>query len=660
MSFASSRTGTKSSDLLHNPSEASYDTQKDYKNRSEPRFKFSKDKDKDENSRERSVAMNGRRKENHSDKWANARARKVGQPENLRFQREDERDTGLHDGRQDLDYRDSSSRRNGLNRGKLDQRWHREQGPSSGRENDRLASRGHGWRDRERQEDKDWPRAGRIEQEPEWLEEADEDDKKQVHTQEDFQLWKERMRAGAAGESQGKVQSGLLHSNDDNANHEAMMQTSLGGGFDKLLGKWNDVKKPETGGESGHGWKTQGSKSKSSRFAGFFAPQDDSSRIVPEPTGERKSVEQIDSSDDKEGFQRILQMLGSMNAAPNSHNQPTALDSETVAGGLNGRETSRYHEESPISMHNGGMKRSKMPEEQKMSLLNDPLNLNPTLLSQPQTTDPVALRNLLALSSGPSHMNVDIQSLRSQHLHNNRAPGDSNTIPGGTFHTSHVQPLNPNMNQLNPNLSKDSEFLLNLMHQPNTIPPNHGEIGPAMSFDSRNHPYLDPKLGMNLEATSQNHPRVLYEERMPFDSTSMGQGINAGMGIANKGAQKAMPNYNDGHLVGPPSRNANEQFQRNSTGTTQQLNAEYLSQKHNIMAMQQERALPPPGFGTGNHVLRQPPGFGLPHQPLWNMPNVRNHNGAASFNQGQGAPPIGSPAFFSNGGAPPGFPPGRS
>ena len=661
MSFASSRTGTKTSDLLHNPNEPSHDLQKDYKTRSELRSKFSKDKDKDETSRERSMMMNGRRKENHSDKWANARARKVGQPENLKFQREDERDTGVHDGRQDLDYRDNPSRRNGLNRGKLDQRWHREQGPPSSRENDRVGSRGHGWRDRDRQEDKEWTRASRTEQEPEWLEEADEDDKKQVHTQEEFQLWKERMRAGTVGESQGKTHSSLLQSNEDNVAHEVTMQTSMGGGFDKLLGKWNDVKKPETGGENGQAWKTQGSKSKSSRFAGFFAPQDDSLRIVPEPTGVRKPVEQNDSSDDKEGFQRILQMLGSMNTASNSHNQSAAtLDSETVAGGLNGWETSNYHEDIPSSMYEGGAKRNAMLEEQKTGLLNNQSNLNSTLSSRSQTTDPIALRNLLALSSGPPHVNADIQTHRSQHLHNDRALGDANMTTGRTFHASHMQPLNPNMNQLNPNLSKDSEFLLNLMHQPNIRSPNHAKIGRAMTFDSQNHPYFDPKLGINPEAASQNCPQLLYDDRIPFDSTSVRQEINAGMGIANKEPQKAVPNYHDGPVVGPPRRNTSNQFQRNSIGNTQQLNTEFLPQKHNMMPMQQERALPPPGFGAGSHVLRQHPGFGLPHQPLWNTPNIRNNNSTASFNQGQGAPPIGSPAFLSYGGVPPGFPPGRS
>ena len=658
MSFASSRTGTKASDLLHNPSDSSHEIQKDYKTRSELRFKYSKDKDQDENSRERGMIMNGRRKENHSEKWANARTRKVGQLESLKVQKDDERDTGLHDGRQDLEYRDNASRRNGLHRGKLDQRWHREQGPSSSRENDRLGSRGHGWRDRDRQEDKDWTRASRMEQEPEWLEETDEGDKKQVHTQEDFQLWKERMRAGTVGEGQGKAHSGLLQGTEDNVAHGPTVQTSLGGGFDKLLGKWNDVKKPETGSESGQGWKIQASKSKSSRFAGFFAPQEDSPKAMPEPTGETKPIEQNDSSDDKEGFQRILQMLGGMNTVPNDHNQSAAtLDSETVAGGLNGWATSKYQDELSISTYNGGAKKNMMLEEQKMRLSNNQSNFNSNLLSRPQTTDPIALRNFLALSSGSPDVNTDIQTHRPQHLYNDRVQGDANMAPG--FHTSHMQPLNPNVNQPNPNLSKDSEFLLNLMHQPNLRSPNHDDIGPAMAFDSRNHPYFDPKLGVNPEAVSQNHPQVLYEDRVPLDSTSIRQDVNAGPGIANKGAQKTMPNYQNGPLVGPPRRNAGDQFLRNPIGATQQMNAEYISQKHNITPMQQERALPPPGFGTGNHVLRQPPGFGLPHQPLWNAPNIRHNNSAASFHQGQG-PPIGSPAFLSHNGVPPGFPPGRS
>ena len=661
LTFASSRTTSKIPDVSNNAADSSHEAHKDYKTRPDLRFRFSKDKDKDENHRDRTSVMNGRRKEDLADKWANSRTRKFGQPESSKYQRDDERDRGLHETRQDPDHREGATRRNGVNRGKLDQKWPRDQGSLPFRENDRTGPRGHGWRDRERQDDKDWARSNRVEQDPEWLEETDEDDKKEVHTQEEFQLWRERMRAGTIGESQAKNHTSLLQSGEDNAAHNSISQIPSEGGFDKLLGKWNDAKKPEIGRESGQVWKTQASKSKSSRFAGFFAPQEDNLRNAQDPVPEeRRSVERTESSDDKEGFQRILQMLGSVNTGSNTLNQPPAsLVPETITAGLYGRENSKYREEASLGANDVGVNKNTVSHEQSSKVPNGQLSLNPEFLPQPRTTDPVALQNLLALSSGPSHTALDPQTHRAQALFNDRRPEDTNLTSGGAFHASHLQPPNANMNQLDPTLNKDSEFLLNLMHQPNLRLPQHNELSPPMGLDSQSNPYYNSKLGAISEAAPRNLSQVPYDDRIPFDHTSARPDINAGMGMMNASVQKTRPNYHDGPLIGPPRRNLTDQFQRNPAGMAQQMNAEYLSQKHGGMPMLQERNLPPPGFGNGNHMLRQPPSFGLPHQPMWNTPNLRNHGGAASYHQGQGPPPVGSAAFFTHAGVPPGFPPGR-
>ena len=603
--------------------------------------------------------MGGRRKEDHADRWTNSRTRKFGQAESSRAQKDDERDRGFHESRQDPDHREGASRRNGANRGKLDQRWPREQGSVPSRDNDRIPSRGHGWRDREKQDDKDWSRSNRVEQDPEWLEETDEDDKKQVHTQEEFQLWRERMRAGTIGEVPAKDRNSLLHGSEGSTANVTVSQIPSEGGFDKLLGNWSDVKKPENGRENGQSRKSQNSKSKSSRFAGFFAPQEDTLRndqdqVMEEPM----PSERTESSDDKEGFQRILQMLGSINTGPVTHNRPIAPSrAETSAAGLNERENRQSLEEASHGS-NGILGKNMLPDEQDLRYRNDQLGPTPELFSQSRTTDPVALQNLLALSSGQTHATLDQQTQRTQAFLNERGLENVNFTSSGKFHTSHMRPPSTDMNQPDPTLNKDSEFLLNLMHQPNLKSPRHNEMITPIAFDSPNNPYPNPKLGATSEVAPQNMPQLPYDDRIPFEHTNMRPDTHAGVGLMNVTAHKGMPNYHDGPLIGPPRRMIPDQFQRNPAGMAQHMNPEYLSQKHGVMPMQ-ERNLPPPGFGNGNHMLRQPPGFGSSRQPLWNTPSLRNHGGAVPFQQGQGPPPVGAPAFYAHDGFPPGFLPGR-
>ncbi len=45
--------------------------------------------------------------------------------------------------------------------------------------------------------DREWARGGKVEQDPEWMSSPESEEKKQSHTQEDFERWKERMRASA-------------------------------------------------------------------------------------------------------------------------------------------------------------------------------------------------------------------------------------------------------------------------------------------------------------------------------------------------------------------------------------------------------------------------------------------------------------------------------
>src|ERR1700722_8218495 len=147
--------------------------------------------------------MNGRRgTREDGEGWTSVKSRKsLGQEDGDRGHRNGERDKDRYQKDGDVDNTESASRRIGIGRGRFDQSWNREESGAKDGEGTKTGARGQGWRDRERDRDRDrdreWNRGGRIEEDPEWMDSPTKTEKKQAHTQEDFQRWKERMKAGA-------------------------------------------------------------------------------------------------------------------------------------------------------------------------------------------------------------------------------------------------------------------------------------------------------------------------------------------------------------------------------------------------------------------------------------------------------------------------------
>ncbi|KAH8593448.1 hypothetical protein B0O99DRAFT_213424 [Bisporella sp. PMI_857] len=223
-------------------------------------------------------------------------------------------DTFLRDKDGDHD-QDREPRRNGTGRGRGES-WRDNDAPPTPRDRnsngDRLVDRSRGWREKERDDrgdqdrergdrgggrndrgDRRWERNrdDRQEREPEWLDDP-ADAKVEVHTQEDFQKWKDSMRKdNSAG---GKTPAEDVNMSADAGAaffglEKPKVETPLAidTGPDSFFGKWGtprEEKAPDSGIEARkEGIAKAKSGGKASRFTSFFTPQEEIPRRQTEP-----------------------------------------------------------------------------------------------------------------------------------------------------------------------------------------------------------------------------------------------------------------------------------------------------------------------------------------------------------------------------------------
>jgi len=236
--------------------------------------------------------------------------------------------------REDEEERDGLAKRNG-GRAKFDQPWFREgdKKDNDGGVKDTLEHRG--WRERERERDRkdgdnrDWQREAKPEHHPRWMKDGGVEDNS-GHTQEDFQKWKEKMRAGPPGADQTPIDEkpveGVTPASEATpALGKDATRHIFGFGDDTAKGEAAAPELPSffTAGEkkesSAGPRSASGAKSKSSRFAGFFSPPPAQEAAVPPPPSVVPMTEPKASTpaafprrntvEDQEGFQRMMKML---------------------------------------------------------------------------------------------------------------------------------------------------------------------------------------------------------------------------------------------------------------------------------------------------------------------------------------------------------------
>ena len=223
---------------------------------------------------------------------------------------------------------DNHVRRNGAGRGRFDAPWSRDDGRHEGEtlESAGGVGKSRDWRDKERSgmrgSDRDWSKAGKQEQDPEWMAEPEPEETKQSHTQEDFERWKERMKAtnGPTQDSPAEPptsaherSTSTLSSNGVKGKVETPLVVDPS--FDGFFGLWNEPKdKVVTNGVDTLLTKntSKANTPKPSKFTGFFNPKPPTVQADPEPpVPPLPPVETAkdSSNEDREGFQRILQLL---------------------------------------------------------------------------------------------------------------------------------------------------------------------------------------------------------------------------------------------------------------------------------------------------------------------------------------------------------------
>jgi hypothetical protein len=208
-------------------------------------------------------------------------------------------------------------RRNTESRSKLAGSWFRKDNGDA--EDDRTPD----WR---RSKDRDWDRDrfSKPEADPEWMDAVEPEESFQAHTQEDFQKWKERMKAGGDA-ALGKIDTSVASPPPELKSAKRIVSAEPDDSMDKFMARFKpEDEKPAT-------IKTAGK----TRFASIFSPSPTVEQPKqPEltsrnPTQERPVSAQNQASSneaDQAGFARIMEMLHarSNNPTPQSQDAPPA------------------------------------------------------------------------------------------------------------------------------------------------------------------------------------------------------------------------------------------------------------------------------------------------------------------------------------------------
>lgn len=259
--------------------------------------------------------------------------------------RESRAQRGFENHRRDVDREgngDNASRRNVPGRGRFEPSWYRDDDRQEGESQKGVkdSTKPRDWREKDRGglrgPDREWNKAVKPEQDPEWMDEPEPEEKKQTHTQEDFQRWKERMKA-----TNGPNQDLPLSPTEQRPTHErtlSNLSANTGKGkfetpliadphFDGFFGLWSENNKDASKQGVQEQNNNTGNKSnapKSSKFTGFFSPKATPKVPESEPSQPPQPAEtnKDSSNEDKEGFQRILKLLDQQQPNPGRNGLP--------------------------------------------------------------------------------------------------------------------------------------------------------------------------------------------------------------------------------------------------------------------------------------------------------------------------------------------------
>ncbi|KAJ5121341.1 uncharacterized protein N7515_009302 [Penicillium bovifimosum] len=388
--FASSRIGGKGSfDLTDRPARTN-DSDDAKNDRFNFRDKFFKDRDAQDNESERRDAKPGplASRRGEREDWSAGRPRRTFGPEeqerkprrNGEFDRwenkEGPRDPNADRAIRDKDGRFPIRKEGQPPRSKYEGSWFRdEHAAREGAEadEDKPPLRNREWRQNQTRSgpEREWNRGAKFEQEPEWLDANERDEPRRAHTQEDFQRWKERMKAGSGSSAQAPAHAEEkkeapaeapkpeVRRTDGEIFSNSAAQFISDNSMERFFGLLGDPKAPTQSPEAStpvaaeltakkDPFPIPGKPGKSSRFAGLFSPMPESPAREPESMHlfnamvQQQQQQQPPAPEgmpfpsrnaDQAGFQRIMEMLGgqrSQNSTPQEAGLPQQQRSSSV------------------------------------------------------------------------------------------------------------------------------------------------------------------------------------------------------------------------------------------------------------------------------------------------------------------------------------------
>jgi hypothetical protein len=440
-----------------------------------------------ENDRTRDKGFtNGRRggREDGEPGWQNVKGRKsLGQEDFERFTRNGDRNREKHEGDAETDV---APRRG--NRERNEPRWGRR---DEGKEEGTKAGVQGGWRDRDRERERDsgreWNRgANRGEEDPEWMDTKVEKKEFKPRTQEDFQRWKEQMRAkdtpaDEPREAPPEIPTAIAITAPPMLTaplHTPTTEPTQG----ILFGNWGrdkseDVPPSET-------ISARPRTEKKSRFMGMFAkaeePATQSQPPAPAPASPAPAPE---GNADKEGFQRILQMLGQVN--PSQPSMPAPTNGTRHSGGIS---LDLYQQSPPPEPQHG---RAPPRTLEQQSILENILAPRPA----PPESRPSQQSRFASMS--PDNGLSDQfrlprpESNQPKDLFTHQPPPPRNNMPDANLAAILNSRGREESQRDEATKQRERDFLLNLMQQPTRATPPQNQNLPRPPQENHNMAFFE-------------------------------------------------------------------------------------------------------------------------------------------------------------------------
>ena len=549
-------------------------------------------------------------------------------------------------------------------------RWPRREETPKEVENTRFSGAGQGgWRDRERNrerdsKDRDWAR-GAKEEDPEWMDTPVTKKEPKAHTQEDFQRWKEQMKAKDTpaeerdeprAEQIDRAPSASLST--EPPLKMALTPSGLEPNLGSMFGNWGKDKGAEMSPAEPVAPKAR--PDKKSRFMTMFTKPEEQAVPMQQFQAAPPSPAPVPERDaDQEGFQRILQMLGGTNIGGP---QPAPTNGARQGGGI-----SLDFQPSPQESQE-----PRAPLHQVQRTLEQQALLENILAPRPSVPENRVPQQARFASMSPD--NALPEQFGFPRPNSNR-PGDDYPMHQPPSKTNNIQDANLSAvlnnrgreNASNDATKRERDFLLTLMQQPRATPPQQqNQNMPRQPMEHQGlPPFFDqpsqrtqgqPKGRGGLPPGFMEDPRIHEHEMMRREAErreverrelQIREMQQENMRNKNRGMPAGFPGHEDPSMAGLQRRNTAGEIPRQLTnmGIPSQPvpDLPYMGggRQPGMQSTPQDRQniAPPPGFGG---PMRQPPGLGGPG------PHQQQMGPGPSFSAGN--TPLGHPPGF----APPG------